>query len=241
LNKSGENQENGKGEMETRVLDKSDETQEIVKSDESDDDESFLSCRSNSECSYYSFESDNTSFLPDKNDWVSDDELQDLFDQPLNERFDELVSEPHGDISALDWCAESQNSWCEGLDTDSGYQASQDGDSAGSLDLIKISLGIGKAISSSSGSSSSLSVKEEEDFLLSGKARLRVKSLGGERSPWQTPAVRRRATVGDLEPARKTSPKPPWNYGAGGTMGRGVFQVPTTPSLPRRAHRQPNV
>ena len=27
------------------------------------------------------------------------------------------------------------------------------------------------------------------------------------------------------EPARKTSPKPPWNYGAGGTMGRGVFQV----------------
>merc|ERR1711971_608512 len=83
-------------------------------------------------------------------------------------------------------------SWCEGLDTDSGYQASQDGDSAGSLDLIKSSLGIGKAISSSSGSSSSLSVKEEEDFLLSGKARLRVKSLGGERSPWQTPAVRRR-------------------------------------------------
>ena len=27
------------------------------------------------------------------------------------------------------------------------------------------------------------------------------------------------------EPARKTSPKPPWNYGAGGSMGRGVFQV----------------
>ena len=62
-------------------------------------------------------------------------------------------------------------------------------------------------------SSSSLSVREEEDFLLSGKARLRVRSLvslinndnyarcwtqGGERSPWQTPGVRRRATVGDL-------------------------------------------
>ena len=34
------------------------------------------------------------------------------------------------------------------------------------------------------------------------------------------------------EPARKTSPKPPWNYGAGGTMGRGVFQVCFLPKIP---------
>ena len=34
------------------------------------------------------------------------------------------------------------------------------------------------------------------------------------------------------EPARKTSPKPPWNYGAGGTMGRGVFQVCFLPNFP---------
>ena len=55
LNKSGGNQESGKMEMETRVLDKRDESQEIGRIDESDDDESFLSCRSTSECSYYRF------------------------------------------------------------------------------------------------------------------------------------------------------------------------------------------
>ena len=27
--------------------------------------------------------------------------------------------------AVVDRCAESQNSWCEGLDTDSGYQASR--------------------------------------------------------------------------------------------------------------------
>ena len=75
LDKSGENQKIGKSvesgnffldnksDEKTRVMNKSEqiclnksvENQEIVKSDESDDDESFLSCRSNSECSYYRF------------------------------------------------------------------------------------------------------------------------------------------------------------------------------------------
>ena len=89
LNKSDENQESGKSEMESpletrvldesdgnqeigkvdesgessldksdeeaRVLENSDENREIGRVDESDDDESFLSCRSTSECSYYRF------------------------------------------------------------------------------------------------------------------------------------------------------------------------------------------
>ena len=66
LNKSDENQESGKSDEsgkssldksdeEARVLENSDENREIGRVDESDDDESFLSCRSTSECSYYRF------------------------------------------------------------------------------------------------------------------------------------------------------------------------------------------
>ena len=38
-----------------------------------------------------------------------------------NEKFEE---EKNVSLAAVARCGESQNSWCEGLDTDSGYQAS---------------------------------------------------------------------------------------------------------------------